>query len=53
LDESIEDKTLLIDCAPEPMLLAGDDYDDFVQVPFVATAWGFPMDAVSEFAAEF
>ena len=40
LDEDIETKALLIDRAPEPVLLAGDAEDDLVKVPFVAAAGG-------------
>ena len=53
LDEDIENKALLVDRAPEPMLLAGDGDDDLIEVPFVAAAGCSPTDAVGEFAAEF
>src|ERR1700689_2916096 len=53
LDENIEHEAVLVDRAPEPMLLAGDGDDDLVEGPFVAAAWGSPMDAVGEFPAEF
>jgi hypothetical protein len=34
----IEDIAVLIDCAPQPVLLAADGDDDLVEVPDVATA---------------
>jgi hypothetical protein len=52
LDEDVENKALLVDRAPEPVLLAGDGDDDLVEVPFVAAARGSPTDAVGEFAAD-
>src|SRR3984957_3808552 len=52
LDEDVEDKAILIDGAPEPMLLARDRDEDFVQMPFVA-ARGSPLaDLISEPLAE-
>src|SRR4051794_20166952 len=42
LNKDIENKALLVDRAPEPVLLAGDCDDDLVKVPFVAAAWGSP-----------
>src|ERR1700741_1810295 len=36
LHEDVENESLLVDRAPEPMLLAGDGKDDFIQVPLVA-----------------
>ena len=53
LDEDIENKALLVDRAPEPVLLASNAEDNLVKVPFVATAGGSPTDAVGEFLAEF
>src|SRR4051812_45795208 len=53
LDEDVEDKAVLVDGAPEPMLLAGDGDDDLIQMPFIAAAWGTPADAVGELPAEF
>src|SRR3978361_2216835 len=38
LDEDIKNKALLVDRAPEPVLLAGDGEDDLIKVPFVAAA---------------
>ena len=52
LDEDVENKALLVDRAPEPVLLAGDGDDDLIEVPLVAAARGSPTDAVGEFAAE-
>src|SRR3954451_11917777 len=53
LDQDIENEALLVNRAPEPVLLAGDGDDDLVEVPFVAAARGTSTDAVGEFAAEF
>ena len=53
LDEDVEDKALLVDRTPEPVLLASDGSDDLVEGPFVAALRGAPPDAVGEFAAEF
>src|SRR4051794_9381474 len=53
LDQDIENEALLIDRAPEPVLLAGDGNDDLIQMPFVAAARGASTEAVGEFAAEF
>src|SRR3954447_17741984 len=53
LDQDIENEALLIDRAPEPVLLASDGDDDLVEVPFVAAARGASTDAVGEFPAEF
>jgi hypothetical protein len=36
LDEDVENEALLVDRAPEPVLLAGDGNDDLVEVPLVA-----------------
>jgi hypothetical protein len=52
LHEDIENKALLVDRAPQPVLRAGDGDDDLVKVPFVAAAWGSPTNAIGEFAAE-
>jgi hypothetical protein len=52
-DEDVENEALLVDRAPEPMLLVGDGDDDLIEVPFVAAAGGSPTDAVGEFSAEF
>ena len=38
LDEDVENKALLVDRAPEPVLSAGNGDDDLIQVPFVAAA---------------
>src|SRR5271166_5714028 len=53
LHEDIENKALLVDRAPEPVLRAGGDDNDLVEAPFVAPAWGSLSDAIGEFAAEF
>jgi hypothetical protein len=53
LDENIKNETVLIDGAPEPMLLPGDGDDDLIEMPFVTASGRSPTDAVSEFPAEF
>ena len=53
LDEDIENKALLVDRAPEPVLLAGDAEDNLVKMPFVAAAGGSPTEAVGELPVEF
>ena len=53
LDEAIENQALLVDRAPEPVLLARDAEEDLVKVPFVAAAGGSPTKAVGELLAEF
>jgi hypothetical protein len=53
LDEDLENKALLVDRAPEPVLLAGDGDDDLIKVPFVTAAGCTLTDAVGEFPAEF
>src|ERR1700722_4230131 len=52
LDEDVEDKAILIDGAPEPMLLARDRDEDFVQMPFVAASGSPLADLISERLAE-
>jgi hypothetical protein len=52
LDENIENKAVLVDGTPEPMLLPGEADDDLIEVPFVATRRS-PTDPVGEFPAEF
>src|SRR5271166_5001227 len=53
LHEDIENKALLVDRAPEPVLRASGGDDDLIEVPFVAPAWGSLADAICEFLAEF
>jgi hypothetical protein len=53
LHQDIENETLVVDSAPEPVLFAGDGDDDLIQVPLVAAPGGSPTDAVGEFPAEF
>ncbi len=53
LHENIENKALLVDRAPKPVLRAGGGDDDLVDAPFVTPAWGSLADAIGEFAAEF
>jgi hypothetical protein len=49
LDKHIEKEALLVNRAPEPVLLAGDGDDDLVQVPLVATTRSSPTDAAGKF----
>src|SRR5208337_1468804 len=53
LDEDIENEALLVDRAPEPVLLAGDGDHDLIKVPLVAAAGRSSTDTVGEFPAEF
>src|SRR5271167_1364338 len=53
LNQDIENEAMLVDGTPEPMLFPGDADDDFIQVPFVATARRSLTDAVGEFPPEF
>src|SRR6201993_5076044 len=53
LPEDVENEPLLVDRAPEPMLLAGDGDGDLIKMPFVAMARRSPTNAVGEFSAEF
>lgn len=41
-----------IDSAPKPELLAVDQNDDFIEVPFVSTARPFALDAIREMMAK-
>ena len=52
LHEDIKDVAFLVNRTPQPMLLAGDADDDFIEVPFVAAAGCLPADPVGEFPAE-
>jgi hypothetical protein len=53
LDEDVENEALLVNRAPQPMLLPGDGDDDLIEVPFVTAAGGSPTDPVGQFPAEF
>ncbi len=53
LDEDIQDETLLIHCAPEPVFLAPDFNDDFIEVPFIPHLPGrFPADPARKLPTE-
>jgi hypothetical protein len=52
LDENIKSEAVLVDGAPEPMLLAGEADDDLIEVPFVATARRSLTDPVGEYLPE-
>ena len=53
LDQNVENEAILIDGAPEPMLLAADRDDDLVQVPLIAANGRTLPNAIGIFAAEF
>src|ERR1700757_5425664 len=53
LHEDVENEPLLVDRAPEPMLLAGDGDGDLIKVPLVAALGRAPTNAVGELAAKF
>src|ERR1700752_148869 len=53
LHEDVENEPLLVDRAPEPMLLAGDGDDYLIQVPLVAALGRASTNAVGELAAKF
>ena len=46
LDQHVEYDAVLIDCAPQPVLLAGDFDGDLIKVPFVSGAGQPPSDPV-------
>jgi hypothetical protein len=51
LNQDVENEAVLIDGAPEPMLVATDCDDDFVETPFIATNRGASTNAIGEFSA--
>src|SRR5271157_576650 len=53
LDQDVEHEAILIDGAPQPMLLARDRDNDFVQMPFVAASGRALADLLGEPIAEF
>ena len=53
LDQNVENKAFLIDCAPKPMLLAVDRNDDFIEMPLVSIARCASADLVGEVPPEF
>jgi hypothetical protein len=53
LNQDIENKALLVDRAPEPVLLASDGDRDLIEVPLVATARGSSADPVGKRPAKF
>ena len=48
LHENVEYVAICVDSTPQPMFLAADCDDDFVQVPFVVGQRSIPADAVCE-----
>ncbi|BCH67766.1 hypothetical protein RvVAT039_pl05990 (plasmid) [Agrobacterium vitis] len=54
LDKDVKDETILIDGAPEPMFLAANGDDDFIEIPFVAKLSGrSPPDFIGKAPPEF
>ena len=49
LNEDVENEAVLIDGAPEPMLLAGDCDDNLIEMPFIATNRRAAADPFGEF----
>src|SRR3954465_6044738 len=52
LDQGLEHELLLVDRAPEIVLLARDSDDHLVEVPLVAALWPASADAVGDRAAK-
>src|SRR3984957_7390693 len=52
LDQNVENETVLINGAPEPVWLAGDRDDDLIHMPFVAASRRAPADLIRERLAE-
>src|SRR5215212_2744764 len=52
LDQHVEYDAVLIDRAPQPVLLAGDLHHNFIQVPFVSGRRQTPPDPVGKCLAE-
>jgi hypothetical protein len=48
LHENVEYVAIRVDCTPEPVLLAPDRNQDFVDMPLVVWSWAIPPDAVCE-----
>ena len=47
LDDLIENMSILVDSPPQPMFLAGDGDEDFVQVPNIIGAGPLPAPSVT------
>ena len=52
LNQDVEDESVLVDSAPQPMRLAGDRDNDFIHVPFIATSGCTPTDPLGECLSE-
>src|SRR3954447_25988261 len=52
LDQHVEDDAVLVDRAPQPVLLAGYFQHDFIEMPFVSSSRQTPPDPVGEVLAE-
>ena len=50
--EDVENETVLINGAPEPVLFARDRDDDLIHIPFVAASRRAPADLIGERLAE-
>lgn len=46
MNENVENESILIDSTPKPMLFPANGDDDFVEMPFVATCWSAPTNAI-------
>src|SRR5918997_3935580 len=53
LDQHVEDDAVLVDRAPQPVLLAGDLENDLIQMPLIARARQPTADLIGERLAEF
>jgi hypothetical protein len=52
-DANIENEAVRVDGAPQPMFLAGDGDDDFVQTPLLASPWSAATNVDNKLPAEF
>src|SRR4051812_2414199 len=52
LDQYVEHDAVLVDRAPQPVLLAGNFDGDLIEMPFVSSCRQTPPDPVSEVLAE-
>lgn len=52
LDDLIENISILVDSPPQPMFLAGDGDEDFVQVPNIIGAGPLPAQSANVLGAE-
>ena len=52
LNQDVEYDPMLIDGAPEPMLLAGNADRNLIEMPFIARCWKAPADLIGITLAE-